>query len=203
MSALPTKGRGSFMFRRSPTHWHRGIDLAAREGAPVYAPAGGTVVEAYATNEDGGTYHPGFGGYGNVVVLQVDKEFLLFAHLQRVAVIPGVVVSPGDQIATVGTTAGSKDNPDKRVGPHLHFEVSPRTYPQQSEADRLDPVAWLREGRLHPLTRAPVASEAEDVTRKRQSGEPQRGRPLAGPRSSRSVCPCCGQPIAKESEADR
>jgi murein DD-endopeptidase MepM/ murein hydrolase activator NlpD len=139
----------AFGFQRSATHVHNGIDLPAAEGAPVYAPEGGNVVHAY--NE----YHPGFSGYGKVVVIR-DSEgnHLLFAHLKRPMVNLGDRVEAGAHIGEVGRTGyTSQDHYALVKGAHLHFEVSPRQYPQKSELARLDPVAYLLAGRVHPLKR--------------------------------------------------
>jgi murein DD-endopeptidase MepM/ murein hydrolase activator NlpD len=94
----------------------------------------------------------GFSGYGATVVIEharpnaPGKVWTLYAHLKagsaRVAV--GQEVSRGDVIAEVGRTCGTVAEPRKLCGgAHLHFEVSKRPYPQQSEAPRLDPTFFL------------------------------------------------------------
>lgn len=86
--------------------WHNGIDLAAPEGTPVYAPTGGTVTKSAMTE-----------GYGNLVVLKGagDRQYR-FGQLQVLKVKEGDVVSPGDVVGLVGQTG-------QATGPHLHFEV--------------------------------------------------------------------------------
>lgn len=86
--------------------FHRGLDIAARTGTPVAAPADGIVVMAER-----------YGGYGNLVVLDhgYDTE-TRFGHLSRFRVKPGDRVKRGDVIAEVGSTGRS-------TGPHLHYEV--------------------------------------------------------------------------------
>lgn len=138
---LPTAGKGAYLYQRSATHRHRGIDLQAPKGTPVVAPAPGIVEHANRV------WRQGFTGYGrNVVLLHADGTRTLHGHLDRVDVEHGELVEEGAQLGTVGTSAFTKAGGyvDERLGPHLHFEVSPRAYPQQSEAPRLDPVAWLR-----------------------------------------------------------
>ena len=49
--------KGSYLNQRSATHRHRGIDLHAAAGDPVYAADGGTVAHA-------GPERPGFRKYG-------------------------------------------------------------------------------------------------------------------------------------------
>jgi len=86
--------------------WHNGVDLAAPEGAPVYAPTGGIVTKSELTE-----------GYGNIVVLRGagDRQYR-FGQLQERKVEEGDIVSPGDILGLVGQTG-------RATGPHLHFEV--------------------------------------------------------------------------------
>lgn len=88
---------------------HNGIDLAASTGSGVIAAAGGVVSHAGP-----------FGSFGNLVIIQHGGGVsTLYAHLHSVNVTAGSEVSPGDRIATVGSTGRS-------TGPHLHFEVRER-----------------------------------------------------------------------------
>jgi len=104
--------------RRSPftgqADFHAGIDLAARTGVPVSAPADGRV-------EFEGRFplarHVRWWRLGNVVVLHHgDRYITLFAHLKEAKVRRGQPVRRGDVIATVGNTGWS-------TSPHLHYEV--------------------------------------------------------------------------------
>lgn len=139
--ALPTRGVLSYLYPRTDTHRHRGIDLAADTGTPVRAAAQGTV--EHASN----SWARGFTGYGRHVVIRHGTRgpWTLYAHLDRVRVRPGDAVPTGHVVGTVGTTRFSAaDHRDHmRSGPHLHFEVAPKPYPMGSEAKRLDPVAWI------------------------------------------------------------
>lgn len=141
-AALPTAGILSWQFQRSADHRHQGIDLRAPKGTPVYASASGTVEHAHTR------LTPGFSGYGRVVVVRTGSAgpWLLYAHLDEVQVGKGDKVKAGQQIGTVGTTCFRDGEPNAQCAPHLHFEVSPTRYPQDSEAPRLDPVAWLQGG---------------------------------------------------------
>lgn len=86
---------------------HRGVDIAADPGDPVYAAAPGEVIFASSTLR----------GYGNVVILRHDHATTsLYAHNARLLVAPGQRVRLGERIALVGSTGRS-------TGPHVHFEV--------------------------------------------------------------------------------
>lgn len=87
---------------------HRGIDLKARTGTPVYAPADGVV-----------EYARSLSGYGRTVKLNHAKGYdTLYAHLSRYAkgLRAGQSVNKGQLIAYVGNTGMS-------TGPHLHYEI--------------------------------------------------------------------------------
>lgn len=117
---------------------HAGVDLFAPKGTPVVAVSRGTVSRA----ED--SYAPGFRGYGRIVVLHTDAgPYVLYSHLEAVRVRPGERVDAGDVLGTVGDTRFTAHDPSarfQRSKPHLHFELSPRAYPQPSTALRLDPA---------------------------------------------------------------
>lgn len=148
---FPRSGILSFAYQRSATHRHQGIDLPAPEGTPVYATAGGTVTHA-ATQ-----LAPGFSRYGSHVVVDHGRRWQLYAHLADVAVHAGQRVRAGDLLGTVGRTCYRREDPQALCSsPHLHFEVSPRAYPQDSEAPRVDPVAWLEARNAHPMASRPL-----------------------------------------------
>lgn len=111
-SIWPTQGwiTSPFGGRRSPftgkAGFHRGLDISAPSGSPVYAPARGTV-----------TFSGLDGAYGNSIVLQHGNGLSTrYAHMQRLNVKEGQLVNRGDVIGHVGTTGRS-------TGPHLHYEV--------------------------------------------------------------------------------
>jgi murein DD-endopeptidase MepM/ murein hydrolase activator NlpD len=86
---------------------HKGIDLAAESGEPVYAIADGQVI--YAGD--------GLRGYGNVVIIEHDGRMSsLYAHNSELKVKKGDTVSQGTLIALLGSTGHS-------TGPHVHFEI--------------------------------------------------------------------------------
>lgn len=113
----------------SPFGWrwgrmHKGIDIAAPVGTPVYAAATGVVITAGWNS----------GGYGNLVEIQhPDGSVTLYAHNSRIVVREGQQVNQGQQIAEMGSTGYS-------TGPHSHFEVH---LPGQGA---VNPMAYLPRG---------------------------------------------------------
>jgi len=85
---------------------HKGIDMAAPTGTPVYSPYEGKVV--YAGNAS---------GYGNYVKIQhADGTETRYGHLNSINVSAGDTIKPGQKIGGVGSTGDS-------TGPHLHYEI--------------------------------------------------------------------------------
>jgi murein DD-endopeptidase MepM/ murein hydrolase activator NlpD len=86
---------------------HLGIDIAAGEGAAIYAADSGVVVFAgWAT-----------GGYGNMVMIDHGNGYqTVYAHLSSVRASCGQSVIQGGTIGYAGSTGNS-------TGAHLHFEV--------------------------------------------------------------------------------
>src|SRR5262249_36744682 len=85
---------------------HKGLDIAADSGEPVYAVAAGEVIYAGS----------GLSGYGNVVILKHDDQLTsLYAHNSALKVKQGDEVKQGELIALLGSTGHS-------TGPHVHFE---------------------------------------------------------------------------------
>lgn len=140
-ASLPREGaKASFNYHRTPTHWHRGVDLGAAKGTPILPAAPGVVVHAITQP---GT--PGFRGYGRVVVIQHPNGlYTLYSHMDTVRVRAGDSVDLSRVIGTVGDSCDIDGNPNNKCeGPHLHFELSANAYPQDSEAPRLDPTKYL------------------------------------------------------------
>ncbi len=86
--------------------WHKGVDLAANTGTPIYASASGTV-----THSGSGT---GYGLY--IKINHGDGVETRYAHCSELLVSKGDYVQQGQLIALVGNTGISG-------GSHLHFEV--------------------------------------------------------------------------------
>jgi len=87
---------------------HLGIDIAAGEGAPIYAADSGVVTMA----QGGYNY-----GYGNVIQIDHGNGYsTVYAHLSVIGVGVCANVSAGQWIGSAGNTGNSQ-------GAHLHFEV--------------------------------------------------------------------------------
>ncbi len=111
-SIWPTKGWVSsrFGYRTSPftgkKEFHRGLDISARHGTPIVAPADGMVASA------GKDY-----GYGNVLTVQHGYGLKTrYAHLSKILVRKGESIRRGQEIALMGNTG-------RTTGTHLHYEV--------------------------------------------------------------------------------
>lgn len=103
----PSQGVLTSGYGRRWGRMHRGIDIAAPVGTPIFAAAGGEVITAGWNS----------GGYGNLVkVKHSDGSVTLYAHNSRILVRKGQKVKQGQQIAAMGSTGFS-------TGPHLHFEI--------------------------------------------------------------------------------
>ena len=108
----PASGRltSTFGGRSSPggigSTNHKGIDIAASRGTPIYAADGGTVI-----------YAGWMGGYGYLVQIDHGNGFVTYyAHNSSLLVSVGEHVYKGQQIARMGATGAA-------TGSHCHFEV--------------------------------------------------------------------------------
>lgn len=92
---------------------HKGVDLAAPMGTPIFAAMGGKVIMAGR--------HP---QYGNYIILDHGNGVMtLYAHAKLNLVHEGEIVHRGQEIAEVGRTGNA-------TGPHLHFELRVNGIPQ-------------------------------------------------------------------------
>ncbi len=117
--SLPAKGAFTSGFGSRWGTMHRGIDIAAPIGSPIYAVADGTVVEAGPAQ--------GFGLW--VRIRHDDGTISIYGHMYDFFVSPGERVPAGMQIARIGNRGDS-------TGPHLHFEIV-------QNGNHVDPQAWL------------------------------------------------------------
>ncbi|UYH54662.1 M23 family metallopeptidase [Qipengyuania sp. SS22] len=116
---------------------HKGVDLSAPTGTPIYATADGYISKA-----------EWFSSYGKYVSIEHGANLQTrFAHMSDIAVTAGSRVKKGDIIGYVGSTGRS-------TGPHLHYEVridgkavNPVPYMVESEAQRAFALATGQGGR--------------------------------------------------------
>ena len=145
--------------RRNPftkaRDFHAGLDMAARTGTEIHAPADAVVLFAgrYSLQRSVAWWR-----YGNLVILGHGEHFLtVFGHCDEVLVAKGDRVSQGDPIATVGSTGMS-------TSPHLHYEI--RRQGADGELRPVDPRIyildhkWRDEERI--LVRSRSAPPAQD-----------------------------------------
>lgn len=98
---------------------HKGMDLAANKGTPIYAVANGTVTYAGYDSD-----------YGNSVIIDHGNGLKTrYAHASALCVSKGQTVSQGEVIAYVGSTGYSTGN-------HLHFEV-------MVNGNRVNPISYI------------------------------------------------------------
>ena len=91
-----------------PGRPHYGVDIAAGEGSPVYAPADGIITLAY----------PGMYFSGGTIILDHGQGLSSsFLHLSKILVKAGTEVRKGDLIARVGATG-------RASGPHLDWRMN-------------------------------------------------------------------------------
>ena len=91
---------------------HEGIDIVSSFNSPIFAANNGTVEVARSDKP-----WPN----GNYVIINHNNGFYsIYAHMNTVTVVPGQVVTMGQQVGTMGHTGYVVGNP----GTHLHFGIS-------------------------------------------------------------------------------
>ena len=97
----------------------KGLDIAAKRGAPVRATANGKVVYSGS----------GLRGYGQLVIIKHNDLFLsAYAHNEKLHVQENEFVKAGQKIADLGSSGSNKDK--------LHFEIRFKGKP-------VDPLNYL------------------------------------------------------------
>jgi len=121
--AWPTKGKITSTFGdQRDGRAHRGIDIAAPMGTPIFAAESGQTI-----------FSGKISGYGKVIVIEHPSGYVsVYAHNSKNLVEAGSWVKRGDQIAEVGDTG-------RASGPHLHFEIRVNNSP-------VDPLKYLPKG---------------------------------------------------------
>lgn len=154
-----------FGTRRSPftkkVDLHPGLDMAAKTGTSIIAPADGVVVFAgrYPSRQSVAWWR-----YGNLVALRHGDLFItLFGHCDEILVRNGQQVVQGEVIASVGNSGWS-------TSPHLHYEV--RLRDEEGRFAPVDPRIYILDHRwrdqeqlLIRARRAPDLSAYEPLPR--------------------------------------
>lgn len=132
--AWPAGGRISGVYgsqrvlNGEPRRPHFGLDIAAPEGSPVYAPADGIITLA----------HPDMYFSGGTIILDHGQGLSSsFLHLSKILVETGTEVKKGDLIAEIGATG-------RASGPHLDWRMNwlnRRVDPQLLMNNQLPPAA--------------------------------------------------------------
>ncbi len=111
-SLRPTNGwiSSNFGYRVSPftgrKEFHKGLDIATREGTPIISPADGVV-----------TYSGNKWLMGNMITIDHGYGMLTrYGHIKELLKKKGDKVKRGEVIALVGNTGRS-------TGPHVHYEI--------------------------------------------------------------------------------
>lgn len=87
--------------------FHDAVDIMAKEGTPIVAPAAGRVVHVFHN----------YGRYGEYLEIDHGNGLVTrYAHMLTITVAEGQQVASGERIGQVGSTGSS-------TGPHLHIQV--------------------------------------------------------------------------------
>ncbi|MGQ4664414.1 peptidoglycan DD-metalloendopeptidase family protein [Metabacillus halosaccharovorans] len=112
---------------------HKGIDIAAPEGAQIISVSSGLVVKSYYSDT-----------YGHVVFIQHPEGYeTVYAHLRERNVQQGEKVAKGQVLGIIGNTGVS-------TGTHLHFELHKGEWTFEKE-HAVDPLFVFNEDVKHTV----------------------------------------------------
>ncbi|MDM8568655.1 M23 family metallopeptidase [Thiotrichales bacterium HSG1] len=113
------QGRVSSGYGKRWKRMHKGIDIAAKRGTPIFAVEDGIVVRSKYVR-----------GYGRLVEIKHSNIYSTrYGHNSKNLVKIGDIVKRGQKIALVGSSGRS-------TGPHVHFEI------RQSKV-AINPIKYL------------------------------------------------------------
>lgn len=92
---------------------HPAIDIRAKQGTPIRAPADGYVARV----KDGGY------GYSYIILIHDNQLSTVYGHVSAIYVKEDSYVSAGDTIGRTGGMPGTRGAGTMTLGPHLHMEV--------------------------------------------------------------------------------
>lgn len=126
-------GKGFFGASRNGGRRHKGLDLLSGIGDPIAASKSGRVT---FSGEDK--------GYGYLVeIAHPDGLFTRYAHLSELRVKVGEWVSAGSVVGLSGRTGNAND---RRIRPHLHFEIRYADSALNPTRGLLDPTITVLNG---------------------------------------------------------
>ncbi|MEU7764592.1 peptidoglycan DD-metalloendopeptidase family protein [Nocardia sp. NPDC049190] len=109
---------------------HRGVDLAADDGTPIYSVSDGRVVAAGPAS-----------GFGNWIVIDsTDTNGRSYSAVYGHMWSSGVLVRVGDTVRAA-QPIGAVGSAGESSGPHLHFEIVPGG--RFTGGRQIDPLPWL------------------------------------------------------------
>ncbi len=92
---------------------HPAIDIRAKQGSPIKAPAPGYVARVV----DAGM------GYSYIIIIHDNGISTVYGHVSAIYVKEDTYVNYGDVIGLTGAMPGTRGAGPLTTGPHLHFEV--------------------------------------------------------------------------------
>lgn len=126
-----SNGKGHFGASRDGGRTHKGIDLAAPLGYPIFAAKSGRV--SISTEEK---------GYGKYIeIIHPDGLRTRYAHLALLGVREGEWAR---QAQLIGKNGKSGNAADPKIKPHLHFEVRGGQDEALNPTGMIDPVIGIR-----------------------------------------------------------
>ncbi len=137
-----TSGKG---YRRSTQSYHKGYDIGADTGTPVYSYFPGIVTRIVENGR-------GDGGYGHSIEWKdsIHGQTHFFAHLQK---RPSLSVGQKfDTHTKLGYVGGTGQGIQNKYDPHLHWEIGPR-------GSEVDPGQWLRNIGVKPKDSSSILSQ--------------------------------------------
>jgi len=103
--------------------FHRGVDIAAPKGTPIYAVADGVINKLQTKHIEGKAY-------GRFIIIEHEGKLAsLYSQMDSYAVSLGQKVKKGDVIGYVGSSGIS-------TGPHIHFEI-------KKDGETIDPAKLI------------------------------------------------------------
>lgn len=100
-----TSGYGERQATDIVSAYHKGVDIGASIGTPIYSCMEGQVTDV-----------ANYGDYGKHLKITNGEISMLYAHCSKIDVNVGDKITQGQKIAEVGSTGRS-------TGPHLHIEI--------------------------------------------------------------------------------